>query len=155
VGALEPRKAPDVLAAAYADARARGLRARLLVVGEGRLDVPGAERLGRVDDARLGALYDGALALVVPSHVEGFGLPAVEALSRGTPVVSTDLPPVREVLGDAAFAYVPPGDPHALADALLAVERERPRGNPQAVAHLTWERTAAAVHAALTAAVAA
>ena len=154
VGALEPRKAPDVLATAYAGARERGLRARLVVVGEGRLDLPGAERAGRVDDAGLAALYDGALALVVPSHVEGFGLPAVEALSRGTPVVTTDLPPVREVLGDAAFAYVPPGEPRALADALLAVEREHPKGNPEAVAHLTWERTAAVVHAALAAAAA-
>jgi glycosyltransferase involved in cell wall biosynthesis len=154
VGALEPRKAPDVLAAAYARARERGLRARLVAVGEGRMALPGAERLGRVDDARLGALYAGALALVVPSHLEGFGSPAIEALAHGTPVVVTDLAPVREVLGDAPFAYVPPGDPAALAAALLAVERAAPRTDPAAVAHLRWERTAEILHAALAAAAA-
>jgi glycosyltransferase involved in cell wall biosynthesis len=149
VGALEPRKAPDVLAAALASARARGLRARLIVVGDGRMDLPGAEHAGRVDDATLAGLYAGALALVMPSHLEGFGLTAVEALAAGTPVIVSDLAPVREVLGDAAFAYVPPGDAGALADALLAVERAAPRGDPAAVAHLTWSATAAVTHAAL------
>jgi glycosyltransferase involved in cell wall biosynthesis len=149
VGALEPRKAPDVLARAYGDARARGLRARLVVVGDGRLEVPGAERAGRVDDAQLSALYAGALAVVQPSHLEGFGLTAVEALAHGTPAVVTDLPPVREVLGGAAAAYVPAGDAGALADALLAVEAERPRGRPEAVAHLTWAATAAATRRVL------
>ena len=148
VGALEPRKAPDVLAAAYADARARGLRARLLVVGSGRLPLPGGEPAGAVDDAALSRLYAGALALVAPSYLEGFGLTAVEALAHGTPVVVTDLPPVREVLGDAA-TYVPPGDARALADALLAVEGERPPADPAAVAHLTWDATARATRAVL------
>jgi glycosyltransferase involved in cell wall biosynthesis len=149
VGALEPRKAPEVLAAAYARARARGLRAQLVVVGDGRLPLPGAELAGRVSDAELAGLYAGALALVMPSHLEGFGLTAVEALAAGTPVVVSDLPPVREVLGDAAFAYVPTGDADALADALLAVEREAPRGDPAAVAQLTWTRCAALTRAAL------
>lgn len=148
VGALEPRKAPDVLARAVALARARGLGARVVVVGEGRVPVPGLERAGRVDDAQLSALYAGALALVAPSRLEGFGLPAIEALAHGTPVVASDLAPVREVLGDAA-RYVPAGDAGALAEALLEVERTRPRGRPEAVAHLSWDATARATRAAL------
>jgi glycosyltransferase involved in cell wall biosynthesis len=149
VGALEPRKAPDVLAAAYADARARGLGARLVHVGAGRLPLPGGEPAGAVDDAALSRLYAGALAVVMPSHLEGFGLPAVEALAHGTPAIVSDLPAVREVLGDAAAAYVRPGDARALADALLAVERERPRADAAAVAHLSWDATAGATRAAL------
>ena len=92
VGALEPRKAPEVLAEAYALARSRGLAAELVVAGDGRLAgrVTGAgiSLLGHVDDARLPALYAGALALAFPSLDEGFGLPPVEALGYGTPVIA-------------------------------------------------------------------
>jgi glycosyltransferase involved in cell wall biosynthesis len=147
VGALEPRKAPDVLARATALARERGLRARVVAVGEGRLPAPGLERAGRVSDAELSALYANALAVVVPSRLEGFGLPAVEALAHGTPVIATDLPVAREVLGDAA-RFVPVDDAEALAAALLELEDGR-RADPAAVAHLSWERTAHATRAAL------
>src|SRR5258705_217674 len=75
VGALEPRKGPDVLARAFALARGRGLDAELVVVGEGRLaetlSGPGVHRAGAVSDADLDALYSGALALVHPSWLEG------------------------------------------------------------------------------------
>ena len=153
VGALEPRKAPDVLADAVALARARGLRARVVVVGEGRAAAPGLERAGRVEAERLSALYSGATALVAPSRVEGFGLPAVEALAHGTPVIATALPPVREVLGDAA-RYVPVDDADALATALVESEKAPPAVAPGAVAHLSWTATARATHAALAAAAA-
>lgn len=149
VGALEPRKGPDVLERALALARARGLRAPLVAVGEGRLGLAGAWHRGRVDDAALAELLDGALALVVPSRLEGFGLPAVEALSRGCPVVTSDLPEVREALGPGNAVYVPPGDAGALADALLAVEAEPPVVAGDALARLTWDATARVVHAAL------
>ena len=120
VGALEPRKAPDVLVDGFLRARARGLEAELVIVGEGRLDPQGAGvfRLGRVDD--LGALYACALAVVLPSWLEGFGLPPVEGLAAGAPAIVSDLPVLREVLGDGAL-YVPPGDAEALSAALLSV----------------------------------
>jgi len=148
VGALEPRKAPEVLAVAAAIARGRGLAARVVVVGDGRVAVPGLARAGRVDDAALSALYAGALALVVPSRLEGFGLPAVEALAHGTPVIATGLAPVREVLGDAA-TYVPVDDPEALAAAMVDAEAHPRRADPGAVAHLSWTRAAQATRAAL------
>jgi glycosyltransferase involved in cell wall biosynthesis len=156
VGALEPRKAPDVLAGAYRRARERGLDADLVVVGTGRmadvLDLPGVRRLDSVADLR--PLYAGALAVVMPSHHEGFGLPPLEAAACGTPAVVSDLPPFRETLGDAALR-VPPGDEEALAGALLRIAgedglRERLASAARAsVTDLTWERAAEQVHAAL------
>jgi len=154
VGALEPRKAPDLLVGAFLRARARGLEAELVVVGEGRLDPqgPGVRRLGRVDD--LGALYAGALAVVLPSWLEGFGLPPVEGLAAGAPAIVSDLPVFREVLGDGAL-YVPPGDAEALADALLSLERDpalRARllaAGQARIAPLTWAETARRTRAVL------
>ena len=160
VGALEPRKAPDVLAAAYRRARARGLDAELAVVGEGRLDrllddLPGARQLGRVAGrAELQALYAGALALVMPSRHEGYGLPPLEAAACGTPAVVSDLPAFRETLGDAALR-VPPEDEPALAEALLAVAGDQElrarlaAAARTAVSELTWERAAGEAYAVL------
>ena len=154
VGALEPRTASDVLVDAFLRARARGLEAELVVVGEGRLDPqgPGVRRLGRVDD--LGAVYAGALAVVLPSWLEGFGLPPVEGLAAGAPAIVSDLPVLREVLGGGAL-YVAPGDAGALADALLAVAgdpglRARLLGAGRArIAPLSWAVTARRTRAVL------
>jgi glycosyltransferase involved in cell wall biosynthesis len=148
VGALEPRKAPDVLLAAHRIARREGLRADLVFAGTGRLAPTlhgdGVHVLGRVED--LGPLYRDALALVMPSYHEGFGFPPLEAALAGTPAIVSDLPVFAETLGDAAVR-VPPGNARALADALLEAERTPP---PVAdVRHLTWGRTAAAFHAIL------
>src|SRR5439155_26449299 len=76
VGALEPRKAPELLAAAHQRARAAGLQAELWLAGEGSVSVAGdgIRTLGTPDDAELASLYSGALALVMPSWREGFGL---------------------------------------------------------------------------------
>ncbi|MEP6955066.1 MAG: glycosyltransferase, partial [Solirubrobacteraceae bacterium] len=105
VGALEPRKAPGVLAAAFDAARGRGLDAELVVVGSGRetLAGRGVVAAGDVDDDTLAALYAGALAVVTPSLLEGFGLPALEAAAYGTPAIVSDLPCFAETLGDAAL----------------------------------------------------
>jgi glycosyltransferase involved in cell wall biosynthesis len=163
VGALEPRKAPEVLGRAFAAARARGLDADLVVAGEGRLSGaiagPGVHLLGAVGDARLGELYAHALALVMPSWLEGFGLPPLEAAAHGVPSVVSDLPVFRETLGAGALR-VAPGDAEALADALLRIAREPAlRGELAAaaaarIAPLTWERAADALHDALSAAAA-
>jgi glycosyltransferase involved in cell wall biosynthesis len=154
-GALEPRKAPEVAVEAVRLARARGLRAELVVAGEGRLAAslagPGVHLLGRVDDPALHALYAGALALVLPSRAEGYGLGPLEALAHGTPSVVSDLPVLRETLGDAALRAAP-GDPVALAAQLLRLEREpglRARLVAAAPPAPTWEATAAAVGRAL------
>jgi glycosyltransferase involved in cell wall biosynthesis len=139
VGALEPRKAPDLLVRAHQLARREGLEADLVFAGTGRIAVEGdgVHALGRVED--LGPLYRDALALVMPSYLEGFGFPTAEAALAGTPSIVADLPVYDETLGVAAVRF-PAGDERALADALLAVERD---GAPVAdVSRFTWERAA-------------
>ena len=125
-----------------------------MIVGEGRLDPQGAGvfRLGRVDD--LGALYACALAVVLPSWLEGFGLPPVEGLAAGAPAIVSDLPVLREVLGDGAL-YVPPGDAEALSAALLSVASDpsfRARladAGRAKIAPLSWGETARRTRAVL------
>ena len=151
VGALEPRKAPDLLAQAYARAREGGLNADLVFAGEGRLAErvrgPGVHVLGQVSDDQLDALYRGALALVVPSLLEGYGLPLREALARGVPAVVSDLPSFGAELSPAVLR-VPPGDVDALASALLRIggdEELREKlasAATRTVDGLTWEEAA-------------
>jgi glycosyltransferase involved in cell wall biosynthesis len=151
VGALEPRKAPELLADAFARARDQGLNAELVFAGEGRLAPklagPGVHLLGKVTDDQLDGLYRGAAALVVPSLLEGYGLPLREALARGLPAVVSDVPSFGAELSPAVLR-VPPGDVDALSAALLRIAREeglRDRlasAARQTVEGLTWDASA-------------
>jgi len=104
-------------------------------------ELPGVTLTGHVPDDDLAAIYSGARALVFPSDDEGFGLPAVEALACGTPVVACDVPALREVLADRA-TFVGIDD---VAGLLAAAERaERPAPPPPRwswndAAQATWE----------------
>ena len=80
--------------------------------------------LGYVTPSDLSALYSAATALVFPSYTEGFGLPAVEAMNCGCPVIASDAPALREVCGGAAI-HVPHWDVSAVAAALRAVSTDR------------------------------
>ncbi len=158
VGGLEPRKAPDLLARAFAAARTRGLDADLVFAGSGRLADAlagdGVRIIQAPGDDELAGLYRGALALVAPAWLEGFGMTPVEAAAFGTPSIVADLPVYAETLGDAAVR-VPPGDEAALADALLALAGDparRARLAAQAaenVAGLSWDRVARETRAIL------
>jgi glycosyltransferase involved in cell wall biosynthesis len=114
VGTLAPHKNLMVPARAVAEAGwqilivgASGL-SHIFATAEGQLPDK-AFRLGRISDAELAWCYDHALALVFPSRYEGFGLPLVEAQSRGCPVVASDAASIPEVAGEAAL-YFPPDD---------------------------------------------
>ena len=123
------------------------------------LGLDGAVRfVGPAPDADLPALYGGALAFAFPSLWEGFGLPALEAMAAGTPVVASNRGALPEVTGGAALLVDPA--PGAFAEALerLLAEpalRERLRaGGPSPRGKFSWERTARETLAVYRAAVA-
>jgi glycosyltransferase involved in cell wall biosynthesis len=103
-------------------------------------ELPDVILTGHVSDEHLAALYSGAHALVVASRDEGFGLPAVEALACGTPVVACEVPALREVLGERA-TFVAAGDLRALIAAAEAAQRPAPAPPTwswQDAARATW-----------------
>jgi len=145
VATLEPRKnlGRAVEAATLAGVELRVVGAR----GWGGVAVPGW--VGEVPDAELAALYRGARCVVYPSLYEGFGLPVLEAMACGTPVVTSRGGATEEVAGGAAV-LVDPLDSASIAEGieeaakrrpeLVALGLERARG-------FTWSRTADAVEA--------
>jgi glycosyltransferase involved in cell wall biosynthesis len=121
----------------------------LVAAGSGRgymrEEATAIRRLGYVPDERLPQLYAHARVLINPSLYEGFGLPCLEAMASGTPVVASDRGALPETCGDAAL-IVDPDDPPALAEAAVAAAtgeyaRLRAAGLERA-ARFTWERTA-------------
>jgi glycosyltransferase involved in cell wall biosynthesis len=165
VGRVSRQKAQEVFLAAAALVRERRPDAHFVVAG-GAEDAPllealhaQAAALGLTDSVRFAghvadmpALYDALDVLAAPSRWEGLPLTLVEALAAGTPVVATDIPPIREATGDGAAAVlVGLDDPAALAAGVLGVLSDRRRaqelaGRGRAVAaRRTWERSAAAL----------
>jgi glycosyltransferase involved in cell wall biosynthesis len=147
VSTLEPRKNLARLVEGFRRARLDGIE--LLVVGAGgwgsvRVEAEGARWLGEVGDDELARLYRGARCLAYVSLYEGFGLPIVEAMACGTPVVTTAWGACAEVADEAAV-LVDALDPEAIAaglrvaadrrDELAAKGLERVRG-------FSWERAA-------------
>jgi glycosyltransferase involved in cell wall biosynthesis len=162
LGGFDPRKNIAGLVEAYARARARGLTYPLVLAGAltpgplttdprplaRRLGVAGWVRcLGPVAEAEKPLLYQAAAAFVWPSLYEGFGLPPLEAVACGVPVVCSDRSSHPEVVGPAAL-LVDPTDPEALAEALCRIVaddalRAHLRGvGPAWARQFTWERTA-------------
>ena len=143
VGAIQARK--DPLAAVDA-AAAAGLQ--LVAVGPTKdealareLARRGADLRGYVPRDELAELYRGAACLVLPSRYEGFGLPVLEAMASGTPVVVGADAALREVAGDAAV-FAEPGE---LADGIRQALRDRERlvaAGLERARHFSWDETA-------------
>jgi glycosyltransferase involved in cell wall biosynthesis len=134
VGVIDRRKDLSGLVRAYGQLRSRVKDHRLVIAGHqirGRSTLPEEiEALGLGDqvvlpgyvpDAELPLLYAGASLFVYPSWLEGFGLPPLEAMAQGVPVVTYRSASLPEVVGDAAILVEPPFSVDALAGAMLKV----------------------------------
>jgi glycosyltransferase involved in cell wall biosynthesis len=154
-GTIEPRKNLPGLLDAWGRIRTE---AELVLVGprgwnEDVESRPGVRTLGFVPWDDLGPLYAGAEAFVFPSLMEGFGLPVLEAMAQGTPVV-TSRGTSTEELADDAGVLVDPGNPADIARGLErvltepALARELREAGPLRAAEYTWARTADLVIAA-------
>jgi glycosyltransferase involved in cell wall biosynthesis len=160
VGTIEPRKNLSRLVEAFAQARRRGIPHHLVCVGPygwSSRDLTGRiERLGMTDAVHftgyapfddLPAIYNLGELFVFPSMYEGFGLPVVEAMASGTPVITSNTSSLGEIAGDAACT-VDPTSIDAIADALVGVatddawRRELSARGLRRAAAFSWTQTA-------------
>jgi glycosyltransferase involved in cell wall biosynthesis len=164
VGSTIPRKRIDTLLRVFAEVRASHTRARLVRVGGAFTPAQEAQLselklsdavivLPYLDPEVLAAVYRRAGLVLQPSEREGFGLPVVEALACGTPVVASDLTVLREVGGGGGVEFCPVGEVGAWAEAVMRLLEERAH-DPDAfasrrasglrqAAKFTWEEYAA------------
>jgi len=166
VGSLEPRKNLSRLLDAWRRLQPTDRDESLVLVGASSKhfqavdfagDIASVIFPGYINDADLPAVYAGATLFVYPSLYEGFGLPVLEAMACGTPVVCSGATALPEVVGTAGI-LVDPYDPEAIADGIRRVlendalqARLRQRGLELARKY-TWERAAAATWQVLQAA---
>ena len=137
VGNVQPRKNHLRLLEAFALARAQGLRYKLVLAGQAHWQADSVLRAacalgdavvvtGYVPDADLPLLYNAADVFCYPSLYEGFGLPVLEAMASGVPVIASNVTALPEVAGDAAW-LLDPQDVNALARALYEIARDETR----------------------------
>jgi len=165
-GNIKPHKNVDRLIEAFAIVRRRGVQdVKLLIIGDEISRYPNLRRLvhryqlhqhvrflGFVPDETLAVLYRLASVFVFPSLCEGFGLPPLEAMAAGTPVITSNVSSLPEVVGDAAL-LIDPLDAGAIADAVVRVlcdatlRATLARRGLERARLFSWERSVARTHA--------
>jgi glycosyltransferase involved in cell wall biosynthesis len=153
-GMFEARKNVEAVIAAWSAIYPKS-QVELVLAGPHREEAslpqrrPGLELHGVVAESELAALYSGAIALVYPSHYEGFGLPVLEAMQCGTPVIISEDPALIETAGDAGMRADKAGGFAQAMQALLDSPELRAEMRSRSLARaaqFTWERTACATH---------
>jgi alpha-1,3-rhamnosyl/mannosyltransferase len=154
VATLEPRKNVAALIEGWRESRGE-TQAELVIAGRNRADFEeiascdGLHLLGEVSDEELPRLYSDALAFVYPTHYEGFGLPVLEAMQCGCPVITSRDPAVVEVCGGAAIHT---SSAQEIADAMRAIAANPRLRNTlsgaglQRASAFSWARTARETH---------
>jgi glycosyltransferase involved in cell wall biosynthesis len=149
---LEPRKNVEALLEAWREVR-KSTEIDLVIAGPRRAEAklpspqPGLILRGEAPEEELPELYSGASAFVYPSHYEGFGLPVLEAMQCGAPVIVSTDPALRETAGDAGLCA---GSTRELVEAMRAVLTNLSFWRARSLARaglFSWERTARATHA--------
>ncbi len=115
---------------------------------------PGIIAAGRLSDAEIAGLARSATAFVFPSLYEGFGLPPLEAMANGCPVLASDIPPVREVCGDAAIYFDPSSETDLMRKMAQVIDDEGVQRSDAAAlmkqaTKFSWDASAGAVLAAV------
>ncbi len=155
IGTHEPRKNLGTLFQAWKQAKINGYS--LIIAGTKGIvfaraitqtgESDSIKWLGYIPDAELPAFYAGAVAVVVPSFYEGFGLTALEAMACGAPVIASNTTAFPEIIGDAAL-LVDPYSPTKLANAMKNIMENKPLADTlrerglQRAAQFTWEESA-------------
>jgi glycosyltransferase involved in cell wall biosynthesis len=162
-GGLKAKKNGGGIIAAWREFESRRPEGKLVILGHhddamlavAKRELQRAVFPGRLDDAQMAPLLAHSAGLFFPSFYEGFGIPVVEAMAAGAPLVLSDIPALRELAGEVAL-FADPRDPRALADALvrclnLSLERaQRVAAGRRVAARFTWDACVQRVKQCLT-----
>lgn len=154
-GGLHFRKNADLILQSWPQIHTKNRDLRLVIMGHNdpaylpRANaLPGLTVTGFLEESQLIALYESAQIAWFPSKYEGFGMPVLEAMACGTPVVTSNTTAIPEVAGDAAAALLPPELPSAHIDTILDLVQNpdaRARASERGIARasqFTWQRSA-------------